>query len=493
LETCDSSQLGVDDIQCPHPYGLEGFVADAIATVQEYLPWKRRTPPLMISSLARSGKTTALDALFTALKDGGIIQPIIISFNRNAGFSERSGESCSDSLLRMIAAQFVDDSRGNFSCTEKALEAHFGDAKVVLLIDELNSLGAQVNEDLSRLLKRMFLDRPNRYLVFSTHYPLAIDVGESFIRSASLRDSKQIQLPRCTDVNVLRLMAPQCSGLQPCRVALYSGIPSLIFLSCINTLSIRQRFNGRRIEWTVFDSELVQADFVRGLLNGFPYGRDFDVFSSADPGGYHMFPVAYIDCIIGSMHNSITHGVTEVVKQLKTYSNEASHAESGKDWECIVLLALLLRCFDARTHAYNLFYHIMLNPKEIIFFDLPSTYNTLELAKLALSRLAGQRTSCVFIMCSRAANFPYFDAMLLVRNTDYDEEYVGLKMKPGKVYPASAEGLAPDGWTSFWVRGDATERNGIPDDGWIYLDRKMLTDFLGYSLGTLYPAEWSLE
>jgi hypothetical protein len=143
-----------------------------------------------------------------------------------------------------------------------------------------------------------------------------------------------------------------------------SGIPSLIFLECINSLSIRQRFEERRIECTLFDSELVQANFVSKLLEGSSLHHEFDVFSSVDPGGNHMFPVAYIECIIREMKNSISFPVTEVVKQLETYS---SHADSGKDWECIVLLALLLRCFDARTHAYNLFHRIRLNPEHIDF------------------------------------------------------------------------------------------------------------------------------
>jgi hypothetical protein len=99
----------------------------------------------------------------------------------------------------------------------------------------------------------------------------------------------------------------------------------------------------------------------------------------------------------------------------------------------------------------------------------------------------------VIIGYPTAANFPCYDAMLLVRNTGHAEVYGGLQMKLGKVYPASADGQAPEGWMSFWVRGDATERSGTPNNGWIYLDRTMVTDFLGYSLGTLYPANWSPE
>jgi hypothetical protein len=138
LDTCDCSQLGADNIQSPRPYGLADFVAEAIIVINECLPTSSRTPPLMISSLARSGKTTALGALFAALKQENMY-PIIISFNGTSGFIRRNGESCVDAFLRVVAAQFVNDRLAPFSCTEEALDAHFYDAKVVLLIDGLSA------------------------------------------------------------------------------------------------------------------------------------------------------------------------------------------------------------------------------------------------------------------------------------------------------------------------------------------------------------------
>lgn len=108
LDACDSSQLGADNRQCPHPYGLLAFVADALVVVDRYLSQTVRTPPLMISSLARGGKTTALDALFAALKIGNNgISPVIVSFNGNSGFVKRVDETCCEAFLRMVAAQFV--------------------------------------------------------------------------------------------------------------------------------------------------------------------------------------------------------------------------------------------------------------------------------------------------------------------------------------------------------------------------------------------------
>jgi len=203
-----------------------------------------------------------------------------------------------------------------------------------------------------------------------------------------------------------------------------------------------------------------------------------------------LFPVAYINCIISKMDNSISYGVGEVVRQLETYSGQAG---TGKDWECIVLLALLLRCFHATKHTYHLFDRVPLRrPQEVEFALLPSTCTTLVDARNEMGKLAGSSTSCVIVAYPTDAKFPYYDAMLLVRDNG-PGRYVGLQMKLGNTYPAS-DSQAPDAavWNggSFWVRGHATETSGTPSNGWIYLNKEELTRFLGYSLGALYPVSW---
>ena len=176
--------------------------------------------------------------------------------------------------------------------------------------------------------------------------------------------------------------------------------------------------------------------------------------------------------------------LVEMVKQLETYSGQS---ETGKDWECIVLLALLLRCFHATKHLYDLFDRIPLNCPHLVKFTLlPSTCTTLDGARHVLAEQAGSSTSCVIIAYPTDAKFPYYDAMLLVRCNGPDR-YVG------NVHPAGGSQAPSDAnWNggSFWVRGHATETSGTPSNGWIYLNKEELTRFLGYSLGTLYPANW---
>ena len=137
-----------------------------------------------------------------------------------------------------------------------------------------------------------------------------------------------------------------------------------------------------------------------------------------------------------------------------------------------------------------MFNRIPLNPQDIVFSSLPEECCTLPLAKDTLDMRATASTSCVVIGYPKAATFPCYDAMLLVREAGCDDVYVGLQMKLGNTYPTSTDGPAPEGWSSFWVRGDATGSSHTPRNGWIYLDSSTLRDFLGYSLGTLYPADW---
>jgi hypothetical protein len=181
----------------------------------------------------------------------------------------------------------------------------------------------------------------------------------------------------------------------------------------------------------------VQDGFVCELLDETAIIHNFDV----DPGGKFMFPVAYINCIIHRMGNLISFGVGQVVKQLETYSGQS---ETGKDWECIVLLALLLRCFHATRYSNDFFDRVPLNcPQLVKFVLLPSACTSLDGARHVLAEQAESGTLCVTIAYPMAAKFPNFDATLLVLGGGRNM-YVGLQMKLGNVYPVGGSQFPSD-------------------------------------------------
>ena len=66
-------------------------------------------PPLVVSRLARGGKSTFLRVLFDRLKRQGYV-PIVINFN--GSFARRPGESNLEAVLRLVCIQFLPIGRG---------------------------------------------------------------------------------------------------------------------------------------------------------------------------------------------------------------------------------------------------------------------------------------------------------------------------------------------------------------------------------------------
>ena len=135
-----------------------------------------RKSPLGISRLGRGGKSTVLRKLFNALKKSDMkVNPVYISFNGNFKFQD--GESQAQAILRMIASQLINTTSVDLVCDEEYLEKYIRESErpLILLIDELNCLGNPLQTNAAILLRKMFLDPADRYLVFSTHVYLTID------------------------------------------------------------------------------------------------------------------------------------------------------------------------------------------------------------------------------------------------------------------------------------------------------------------------------
>jgi hypothetical protein len=91
--------------------GVDEVLKSAIQIIERELPritdaaGSYRVPPMIISRLARGGKTTTLCLLFDELQRLEM-RPILITFN-TAYFQLRDGESQCQAILRLIASQLV--------------------------------------------------------------------------------------------------------------------------------------------------------------------------------------------------------------------------------------------------------------------------------------------------------------------------------------------------------------------------------------------------
>jgi hypothetical protein len=152
-----------------------------------------RVPPLVVSRLARGGKSTFLRLLFDRLKEQGYV-PIVINFN--GSFARRPGESNLEAVLRLICIQLLPVGSWDPStvvCNQQYLLKYISDncnnRKIVLLIDELNVLGVPLDNATSVMLKEHFLDKTGYFLVFSTH--VALDLEMNFMSNENVPASSR--------------------------------------------------------------------------------------------------------------------------------------------------------------------------------------------------------------------------------------------------------------------------------------------------------------
>ena len=212
-----------------------------------------RSRPLMISRLARGGKTTTLSFLFDELQFRGV-HVMFITFNGSSNFKTRPGESQCNCILRVVASQLVDIGNRDpidIECGERELDHYIGDLPFVLLIDELNALATPVDAEAGYMLRRLFLDKHNRSLVFTTHVPFSLDSQASrYTASArtppSPRGCFTVPFHPTLDIESLREMSSACSALTPAEVVLYGGIPSLIYsVKALHEMNPEERFRRK--------------------------------------------------------------------------------------------------------------------------------------------------------------------------------------------------------------------------------------------------------
>ena len=274
-----------------------------------------RVKPLVYSRLARGSKSTFLIELFDALK-ALRYAPIVISFN--GSYQPCPGESQLSSIVRLIGAELMGVSptqsmQYEFNGVQvlKHIEETSEGRPVILLIDELNSLsqGQPLMVEAAQYLKNEFLDKANRFLVFTTHITLDVDttIISPFMHSAmtppSPRGFVAVHQPLSKDLMLLRNMSPTCAALTPVEVALYGGIPSLIFATKgPDQTTPRQRFQSQGIQIGEEEEGAVLRHFVTELLQGdkqHPDVRRFDMFASSPERGKVWWPMCYISCIMG--------------------------------------------------------------------------------------------------------------------------------------------------------------------------------------------------
>ncbi|CAE7210443.1 unnamed protein product [Symbiodinium sp. CCMP2592] len=454
-----------------------------------------RVPPLMLSRCMRGGKTTFLAYLFKLVKAESGYLPIFISFNGISGIQRKKGESRLQTILRAIAVTLLSATptdTQSVSCDEDTLSDHLDrqNGIIVLMIDELNLLVPKGTRDdeVASFLRKVFLIRENRYLVFTTHEPFDGSQITEYIGGYSPRGVIARDLPRSVNLTEQRGI-PECRALSAGNLIFFSGIPSLL-----RSWKQQYNFQARFQQLTKPDTtpDLLLQSFVREFLKGERLQGDairaFDCLTATSDQG----EVRWILCYAAQMCSYLNQ------RQLADWINrlqiDASDPLSGKGWEVLVVLAAAFRCLDAMAcgDAGHPLLGLPPNPsiKACYFLDVPSEVSTLD---AALEWWAGQDIPPTFplvaVLNPLCSTFEVFDCILLYQREELGVRHVrGFQQKAGNTYPGEAD--RQDKVDCVWMQGKAAEhRRSEQAKGWTLPSSGEIRAFLGAALRDLFPKE----
>jgi hypothetical protein len=471
-----------------------------------------RVPPLGIFRMARGGKSQLLESIFFKLKELNFL-PIYITFNDK--YLKINGESQKNAIMRLIANQFVDaivpTTSKKLLIDETKLTNHIDATSegktVVLLIDELNRLssGEPIDADAALFLNTEFLDKTNRYMIFSSHFTLNLDTVtgiNSVISSSSLRGLKTLKhLPISFEISELNKMLPATSksSCNPTKVDIFGGVPSLIYCDLVHKNNFIERFYSRKISIEKAQSKKILQCFINELLIGDinkvgheEIRKKFDEFSSFENGKI-KWPLYFSSLILG-MFPQTQHIKEMVINQLATH---ADNYGCGLDFQTIVQIAVDLRCVDASLNGTNGPFGMVEEFSFPKFFHLNLPYDLSDPNKLEhfviekLKRISCKEYKQIIVHAIPSnAQFEKYDGFVAIanlKNSNYDsmENIVGYQVKSGE---AGSDKESVVGFSeSILIRGKAKEQDFSSRRGWIYYSSQKCQELLGCSMQSLYP------
>jgi hypothetical protein len=530
-----------------------------------------RIGPLVISSMPRGGKTTILKLLMNKCKQKGYNA---IFLNGNGPFKRGIDESHLDSILRLIATQLIDlpaDDITNtnkndellsyIQCDQAALTKYINEkcdnTATVLLIDELNRItgGGPLQANASAYLKSEWLDKKNRFLVFTTHIPLAVTYTPSnafkyvdasvtasnsnntadVVTSSMLnkekveprlvdflepnRDSSKrsfhviSHMPCSTNISSLQQMKHmvedvKCNGVTPAEAALYGGVPALIYAVKHENFNPNTRVLQESVKIQPSQKMEQLKLFIFALLDGnllFIQDLCCQLFmfstmvqnKSTKVTEVRWSPV-YIGCILNLFDD---------IRSLNLYSlinTElavlASTTEGGKEWEKIVECAIVLQCLNAKYNQGCGPFNIVQNGNldlTVSRISLKSETKTLDQAKTEIDCFIMENIiteNSVTVISIPYGKFPDYDLFVVTRSKKRmpdSSPKTVIYAIQNKTGRALPKHDVPD-----WIDKGYLVRGKAPattysNQKWTYLERKDVEQLLGCSLRVLYPDNWA--
>lgn len=472
-----------------------------------------RVPPVVLSRLARGGKTTTLSCVVDALQERTSLKTITISFNGQgeAAFQRRQGESQSQAILRLIAAQLVECQPAEAKrlvVDRTYLDDYLGN-NIVLVVDELNRLtqGEPPDGEAAALLREMFLDKAGRYLVYSTHVPITVDTAQMSFGSATKDPSDRgiitVNMSLASSVEQLQAL-PDCSALTAYRAAWFGYIPSLVL-----TATTEERLTGatpaRRFRDTVRRPQQEEQLpllklFVAQLLSGEreeTLNHYFGAFSSIGADGRVSYPLCYVQEILRILCPD-SREVRHMLSILEKLQVSTEQEGTGMDMECTVQMAIVLRCLRAHWHGTDSPFDIVppnVTP-DLIFVRIPARLRNLAAAKSFIDLEINKYSKPTLLYIDSASQrFEGVEGLVVYTNGANNITRFGFQSKAGD--DKCVKEISPDLLDcSYLVRGRVKAARPQPSKqkkGWNYMTVAEVVTLIGTSLQLAMPRDMLVD
>lgn len=466
-----------------------------------------KTSPLIYSRTSRGGKTTFLQHLFEALSEQYC--PIAISFNYSCNHKFKSTDTPKTKLLKAIASCFVHESVDLSACniTEASILAHIEKAPkpMILLIDELNSLKYPLDEETSMFLKENFLDKRNRYLVYTTHLFMEVDDPTMVATTWHYRDMKIISPSECFNVKEMKKL-PGCEAVTSAEVALYGGIPSLVYSVKNKLFSPEERFIfffQRNLRLSEIEKREMFKDFVECIISGGPTNslQLFEKFASGGKGYRLKFPLCYLKYICKLLQGN---GMISSLIDFFLDTSETVTDRREKELKKIFEMAILFQGFNLISgrgdgpFGISQGFSPIREPYAVEHFFLPiqaANVDKLEAARsFIMSKLSTRNINCTtfYLFSPQDDQFPIFDGFICFRRALADPIIYAYRIKTTTStfdHPKGIEDWIDQG---IFICGEApvvTIQRSL-SQFWLKASPAGIKRLLGYSLRDLMPLYW---
>eukprot|EP01031_Cornospumella_fuschlensis_P030764 gene30764-37170_t len=265
--------------------------------------------------------------------------------------------------------------------------------------------------------------------------------------------------------------------------------------------SPKRRFQDTAPKVLNEDLQSVLQEFVRQLLTGRNdeiVKKYFGAFSSVSATGQVTYPLCYVKEMINELSSGTTWGMEMMEPLAKLEVSTEQEEGSGMEMQCIVQIAILLRCFCVRSFgAYSPFGIVPDDVKPALAFSrIPAEYTSLTKATSFIdAEISMYRAPTLIYMAPASQRFEGVVGLIAYTDGVCSLKY-GYKVTIGDNRRNVAVFDSSELDREYLLRGQVIKSRNpkvSTQKGWRYLSVKEIGDFIGASLRVAVPPDKFLD